>query len=125
MISKRKTAQIAKFMYKASLTDNHLDEPKILKILSQITKTKIQGLSKILKAYKYLVHLQSARERVVIESSTKLDPKMEKIIISKTQARKLQYQLKAQTIGAKIMHGDWEFDATLDAKLDQIAKSTM
>lgn len=121
MIIKRKVEQIAKIMYKNSFRDGKLDQTRISKILKQVSKSKMQGITKILKVYKRRIEAQVAKEKVVVESAMKLDSKMEKQIMSKTDAIKLEYKINPLIIfGAKITIGDWEYDQSLDNKLKQV-----
>lgn len=108
-------------MYKNSFKGEYLDESKIKFLVTFIVKNQVQALPKILKAYKRLIGTQAAKERVVIETPLKLDTNLEKSILFKTKAKKLEYQLNPDLVaGAKITHGDWIWDSSLDSKLDQL-----
>jgi F0F1-type ATP synthase delta subunit len=123
MISKKKITKIARIMYKNSFTGEYLDESKISQILDRLSKYKMQGFIKILKFYKRLVEIQIAREQVIIETPFKLDKRTEDVIIAKTSAKKINYQINPNLVfGAKIKHGDWVYDNTLDSKLDLIVQ---
>lgn len=108
-------------MFKFSFRDQYLDETKIRSAISLIAKSKIQSTSKILKSYKRLIQAQVAKEIIIIEAPTKINPKLEKVIILKSKAKKLEFKLNPEmAFGAKITHGDWVFDSTLDSKLAQL-----
>jgi len=110
-------------MYKNSFTGKYLDESKVSKILYSFSKSKIQGIVKILKTYKRLIEIQIARELITIESPVKLDKKTENALIAKTGAKKISYQISPNLVfGAKIKHGDWVYDKTLGSKLDLITQ---
>src|SRR3989338_8094714 len=87
----------------------------------KITKVKPEGFLQILKVYQKLVAQQVAKEEVVVESATPLAKNQEKEIIKRTKAQNIRYKLNRDMVfGAKITHGDWIYDASLDAKLEQL-----
>lgn len=121
MTAKRKIKALAKLMFKGSLVSNQLDHGKIRTLVQKLIKDKPQGYLKILKAYKRLVGQLSAKEEVLVESASPLDKAFEKEMLSKTKAAKVRYKInKDMVIGAKITHGDWIYEASLDAKLKQL-----
>lgn len=121
MTSKKKIKKIAKTMFKFSFRDQYLDETKIRSAVSLIDKSKIQSASKILKLYKRLIQAQVAKEKVIIEAPAKISPKLEKVIILKSKAKKLEFKLNPEmAFGAKITHGDWIWDTSLESKLKRL-----
>src|SRR3989344_5169336 len=106
MVAKRKIAKIAKIMFKNSLKNGQLDNGQIRSIVSKFVKLKPEGFLKILKAYEKLIETKIAREEIIIESTSPLDKNQEKEILTRTKA--------------KITHGDWIYEASLDAKLKQL-----
>lgn len=121
MITKRKITKIAKTMFKNSLKNGRLDNGQIRTIVSKIVKLKPEGFLKILKAYKKLIETQIAKEEIVIESAAPLNKNQEKEILARTKAKNIRYMpSKDMVFGAKITHGDWIYEASLDAKLKQL-----
>ena len=121
MVAKRKIAKIAKIMFKNSLKNGQLDNGQIRTIVSKFVKLKPEGFLKILKAYEKLIETKIAREEIIIESTSPLDKNQEKEILTRTKAKNIRYILnKNMVFGAKITHGDWIYEASLDAKLKQL-----
>ena len=123
MKSKKKILQIAKFLYKQSLTRGFVDSRKVHKILEMLTLKKTTGLKAILKTYKRLIMAKLKKEEVIVEAAEKITSatKLMAEIRQKTGARKVTFRTNPKiTFGAKITHGDWIFDSTLDAKLKQL-----
>lgn len=123
MISRKKQKLIAKQMFRDSLTNGSTDPEKTRKILAKAILEKPPGLLKILKIYKRLVETAVAKEQIILETAVALSNKkpLEKELLKKTGARKILYKTSPKiTFGAKISHGDWIYDATLDAKLRQL-----
>lgn len=123
MKTKKKT-KIAKIMFKNSLdSDGFVSAAKVKVQIGQFTKAKPQGLSQILKAYKRLIETSLRKEEVLVESAAKVTSlkKNEAELLAKTAARKVTYKINPKIIlGARIMHGDWIWDETLDSKLNQL-----
>ncbi len=123
MISRKKQKIIAKQMFRDSLTNGSTDSEKIRKVLGRAILEKPSGLLNILKIYKRLVETAVAKEQIILETAMALSNKkpLEKELLKKTGARKILYKTSPKiTFGAKITHGDWIYDATLDAKLAQL-----
>jgi F0F1-type ATP synthase delta subunit len=52
--------------------------------------------------------------------------KLQKQIMAKTGAARINFIVNPHlTTGARITHGDWVWDETLDSKLEQIVNVTM
>lgn len=121
--SKKYYSQLAKNLYKKSLTQGTLDEKKIRDILKELSLQKPAGLSTILKVYKRLVTHKLHEEEVVIETN-------DKIHLQKSFTQHLKKGSGAQRIvnktnptivfGAKIYYGDWVWDNTLEERLKQL-----
>ena len=125
MITK-KNLKIAGSLAKQSLDKNGwVSELKVRHIVSQITKLKPQQTTSILKTYRRLIESVLAKEEVVIESPVKISLRnLENELIKKTGARKVIYKTNPNLVfGAKITHGDWVWDATLDAKLARLTQN--
>lgn len=123
MKNRRKIAKIAKFLFKNSLTGGTIDIKKAGSILKSLTKKPAPGIIKVLKIYKRLVEIALSWEEILIETADQsaLDKKLQSQLFLKTGAKKIKYRLNPKIIaGAKITHGDWIWDATLDAKLKQL-----
>lgn len=122
MITK-KNLKIAGSLAKQSLDKNGwVSELKVRHIVSQISKQKPQQATSILKTYRRLIESVLAKEEVVIESPVKISLRnLENELIKKTGARKVIYKINPNLVfGAKITHGDWVWDASLDSKLKQL-----
>lgn len=112
-------------MFKNSLTNGALDEKKVKKIITEITKSKIRGLAGILKIYKKLVERKISIEEITVEVPIKVafSKKTLASLLEKTGAKKVNLRENpALVLGARIIHGDWVYDSTLDAKLEQFKK---
>lgn len=122
MTSRKKLLKEARILFKTSLTDNFVDENKVKKILKVVSLKKSPRLLKILKKYKRLIEQKTAQEELVIETETGLkQTTLTKKLMAKTKARRIIYKINPKMIfGAKVSHGDWIWDATLDAKLAQL-----
>ncbi|GEM_PF-2959061 len=122
-MNKKYQKKVAKLMFKNSLSYGFLDENKVRKILFEVTKTKTRGTSSILKLYKRLVASQLSKEQIIIEAPLKIDiPKStHDRLISKLGAKRIKFvQNDDIVIGARVTHGDWIFDRSLDSKLEAI-----
>src|SRR3989344_3102971 len=107
MKGSKKLTQIAKIMFKNSMSNGYLDTKKVRDITAKISSRKPAGLAKILTAYKRYVEQQIAREEIIIESAVPLPSKnLEKELLSKTGAKKIKYQIESRMVtGVKIKHG--------------------
>lgn len=124
MITKRKITKIAKLMFKKSLKENQLDNLNVVKIVQKIIKLKPDGYLKILNAYKKLIAAKNSQETLTIESATPISGSLQKEILTQTGARYIQVKINKNLVfGAKIIHGDWVYEATLDAKLEQLTNA--
>jgi len=120
----KKLSKLAKVLFKNSLTNSEVDELKVKKILSHITSQKILGVKTLLKYYKRLIENALAREEIIIEIA-QLDQikELEKQILTKTKAKRISYKINPSIVfGTKITHGDWVYDSTLEAKLNNLIK---
>lgn len=122
MKNKKKIIQIAKLMFQNSLTGGFLDNKKIMSNLNILTSQKPQGLVNILRLYKRLIGQAQSLEELDIESAEVLNSAQEKDLISKTGVRKINYKLNPKMVfGAKIKHGDWIYEQSLESKLEQMS----
>ncbi len=126
MTGNKKIVQIAKIMFKNSMSNGYLDTNKAKKIIAEVSSLKPAGLAKILTAYKKYVQEQIAREEIIIESAVALPNKnMEKELLSKTGAKRIKYQIESKMVtGAKIKHGDWLYDESLSGKLSNLMQES-
>jgi len=123
MKNRRKIAKIAKLLFKNSLTSGEIDIKKAGSILKSLTKKPVPDTIKVLKIYKRLIEIALSWEDILIETADRLalDKKLQSQLLLKTGAQKIKYRLNPKIItGAKITHGDWVWDASLDAKLKQL-----
>lgn len=123
MRSRKKQILIAKALFKNSLTVGRIDSQKVRALLKIITSQKPLGLARILKIYKKLLQIALAKEEIILESATKIKNQklFEKILVQKSRAKRVKFRLNPRlVVGARIIHGDWIFDASLDGKLKQL-----
>jgi F0F1-type ATP synthase delta subunit len=119
----KKELQTAKMMLKRSLTNGAVDPSKVNLVLKEIKSQKRAHITRILKTYRRLLSSAIAKEVVIVESAAKITntKELERHIKERTGAKKITYKINPQIIlGARITHGDWVFDSTLDAKLNQL-----
>ncbi len=123
MRSRKKQILIAKALFKNSLTVGRIDSQKIRALLKIITSQKPFGLARILKIYKKLLQTALSKEEIILESATEIKNQklFEKILVQKSRAKRIKFRLNPHlVVGARIIHGDWIFDASLDGKLKQL-----
>lgn len=121
--SKKHYEQVAKSLFKNSLTTGAVDDKKVHLILSELAKNKPAGLTSILKSYKRLITHKLKQEEIVVETNDKitLQKSFTDNLKKKTGARRIVNKIdKSAVFGAKIYHGDWIWDDTLSGKLKQI-----
>jgi len=120
----KKIKDLAKVMFKKSLTEGVVNPASVSAVLKETISQKPQNLKNILKFYKHLIESKIAREELIVETAqkTKEIEKMEKELLSKTGARRIKYKINPKLIfGLRITHGDFVYDATLDSKLKQLS----
>ena len=119
--------KIAKSLFKKSLnSDGFVDTKKVQVILNTIVSQKPPQLIKILKIYKKLIATALSREELVFETAQKLpnQKKLEQNLFAKTGATRINYKINPNIVlGARITHGDWVWDETLQAKLENLTKA--
>lgn len=119
----KKQLQIAKALLAVSLDkDGTVNSQKVHRVLAKIWREKPRGAIGILKAYRRLIQLKLKKEAVLVETAFAIkDKNLKKAILQKTGAKRVIFRTNPDlTIGAKIAHGDWIWDVTLDAKLAQL-----
>lgn len=122
-MTRKKLREFAKAMFKASFRDGAIDPRKVHNVIKVANNLRTTGLISVLRTYRRLVENQLAKETVIIEVNNKSSIKsdQEKLILKKTGATTLVYKVNPHVIfGARITHGDWVWDSTLKAKLDQL-----
>lgn len=122
----KKELQIAKSLFRKSLTDGSVNSKKVRTILKELSSQRVSRLVGILRAYRRLLSSALSQEEVVVESATKITNlnEFEKEIKVKTKAKRIVYKINPKIIiGAKITHGDWIYDSTLSAKLERLTMS--
>lgn len=122
-MNKKKQLKIAKTLLKKSLTNGTLDSTKVQKILIMLASAKPQGLIVILKTYKRLIEAKLKSEEVIVETAIKLSSQKQLVSNLKkaTGAKRIIYKQNPKIVfGAKITHGDWILDNTLESKLKQL-----
>lgn len=124
MTSKKKVQKIAHDLFKKSLTAGHVDDVKIQKILRIVLSLQSLEAVKILKIYKNFIKRALVQEEVVVETAAPIAQKEQETLLKKTHAIKVKYKINPNIVmGAKITHGDWVYDATLESKLSQLLNS--
>jgi len=125
MKNRKKIIKIAKIMFKDSLSEDLVDTKLVSQTLKKIIFQKPPGLINILKIYKRLIETQLKKEEIILEAGSKIanQKKLEKELIKKTGAQRIRFKIDPVIVfGAKVTHGDWIYDATLDAKLKQLTR---
>ena len=119
--------KIAKSLFKKSLNNDGLvDTKKVQIILNTIVSQKPPQLIKILKKSKKLIEAALSREELVFETAQKLpnQKKFEQNLFAKTGANRINYKINPNIVlGARITHGDWVWDESLQAKLNNLTNS--
>lgn len=119
----KKELKIAKSLFRKSLSGGSVDSKKVNLILKAIVTQKPAHMVGILRNYKRFVEAALKKEEVLIESAAKIAnvSSIGKEIKEKTHAKRITYKINpAILIGARIIHGDWIFDSTLDTKLQRL-----
>jgi F0F1-type ATP synthase delta subunit len=122
-MNKNKQKQLAKSLFKKSTTNEVVDGSKVKKLLSYLDKEKPANLKNILKIYKNLIASALLKEETIVETASPItnQKSFEKKIKARTGAHKITFKINPQmVIGAKIKHGDWVWEETLDSKLKQL-----
>jgi len=121
-MQKRQQIKIARALYKASLKNGVLDNTRAQKVLEQIVKLHPQGLIGILQNYGRLISQALSWQSVVLESASVSGMRdLEKKLIKTTGARKVIFKHNPNFVfGARITHGDWIYEDTLESKLRQL-----
>jgi len=114
--------KIAKSLFKKSLNNDGLvDTKKVQIILNTIVFQKPPQLIKILRKYKKLIEAALSREELVVETAEKLSSQKK---FAKTGSTRINYKINPNIVlGARITHGDWVWDETLQAKLENLTKA--
>ncbi|KKR75052.1 hypothetical protein A2470_00440 [Candidatus Curtissbacteria bacterium RIFOXYC2_FULL_41_11] len=126
MIAKKKQIQIAKVMLKNSLSGGLVNSKLVSFVLREVISQRPQGLTKILKVYRRLVENKLKKEEILIESAQKVanQKQLEQEFTKNTGVKRINFKINPKIVfGAKITAGDWIYDATLDAKLNQLTKA--
>ncbi len=121
--SKKYFEQLAKTLFKKSITAGTVDEEKVRIILKELSSKKPIGLSSILKTYKRLIAHKLTEEQLTIETNDKitLQKSFTENLKKRTGARKILNKTNPNIVfGARIYHGDWIWDNTLEGKLKQL-----
>lgn len=122
-MTQKKQRELAKKMYKSSLTHGLVNSLKVQQVIKEAFKNRVQNLPSVLKAYKRLIETALKKEVLIIESATPItnQKSLEAQIRAKTKANKVNFEINPNIIvGARITHGDWIYDATLDTELNQL-----
>lgn len=124
---KKKQIAIAKLMFKKSLNEKgFIDPQKLRQAVKETVIAKPAGFINLLKIYKRLIENALSKEEVMVTAASKIpnQKQFEKMILAKTGARKILYQINPKIVfGARVTHGDWTYEATLGAKLKQLTSS--
>lgn len=121
-MQKRQQIKIARALFKSSLKNGSLDTARAQKVLKEIVKLRPQGLIGILQNYQRLVSQALSWQQVIVESASVSGlHSLEKDLIKATGARKVIFKHNPNFVfGARITHGDWISEDTLESKLKQL-----
>lgn len=125
MQARNKYLKTAKIMFKNSLENGTVNASKVDRVLKLAVYKKSLGLIQILKIYKRLVLSALSLEEAVVECAQKLknEKQIAKALIEKTHARRVKFRVNPKIVfGARLYHGDWIWDGSLDAKLCRLSK---
>lgn len=126
MKNRKKLIATAKSLYKKSLKDGVVNTQKVRQIAAKLATLRKPGVSTILKVYKRLIEQAITKEEVIVETAVPIASfkKFEDELLTRTGARRIKYKINPRVVfGAKITHGDWIYDATLDAKLKRLTNA--
>lgn len=120
---RKKQQTLANILFKQSL-DRYgaLDTAKVRQILQKIARAKVEAIP-VLRAYKKKIADKLTREQILVESAVQFKNPRElaQKLTQTTGAKKVIYKINPQLVfGVKIRHGDWVWDETLGAKLEQL-----
>ena len=109
----------AKEMFKRSLKDGQIDPQKVKDVLKELSDQKEAKTTKILRIYKNLISQALSWQEVVVETALDtIGDDQKRSIIAKTEAQSVKIVKNTKIVaGAKIYHGDWVYDETLEGKL--------
>jgi len=109
----------AKEMFKRSLKDGQIDPQKVKDVLKELSDQKEAKTTKILRIYKNLISQALSWQEVVVETALDtIGDDQKRSIIAKTEAQSVKIVKNPKIVaGAKIYHGDWVYDETLEGKL--------
>src|SRR5262245_32566102 len=72
MKANRRTLRAARRLYRACLTDGHLDESRVRQVARRLAASKRRGSLAVLASLRRIVRLDRDRHRAVIETATDL-----------------------------------------------------
>lgn len=124
----KKNIQTAKALCKCCYTNDKIDPVKIKTVLKHFEKTKSTNDSDILRTFKRLIETAISKENVIVEAAQEIpkQQEFEKMLLEKTGANKVLYRINPNLVfGLRIIHGDKIYDATLDAKLNQLMQQAV
>ena len=109
----------AKEMFKKSLENTKIDPQKVKAVLNEFYNQKEAKAAKILKIYKNLVSQALSWQEVIVETALDtIGDDQKRSILAKTEAQSVKVVKNPKIVaGAKIYHGDWVYDETLEGKL--------
>lgn len=123
-MNRKKQKQLPKLLFKKSLSGSGIVDPKKVRlVLAYLQKSKGTNLKNLLTGYKNIIQAKLEKEEVIVETPSTIAYKknIEKRLLEKTGAKKVSYVTNSNLIfGARIKHGDWIWEDTLDSKLEQI-----
>ena len=120
MKSSKQIKLIAKEMFKRSLENTKIDSQKVKAVLNEFYNQKEAKAAKILKIYKNLVSQALSWQEVIVETALDtIGDDQKRSILAKTEAQSVKVVKNPKIVaGAKIYHGDWVYDETLEGKLN-------
>ena len=128
MIISKEGSKIAKLAFKASLTNDKVDQKKVGKIVALLLKQKPKGLLSILKSYSKLLKNKYKYQTALIEGAIDLSKSdLAKISMSLNKSYKSDLDIKSKTnpdllAGVKIKIGDTILDYSIKGQLQNLRK---
>lgn len=113
----------AKKLFALSFVNESLDEKRVLYIVSEVLKDKTREKNALISAYTKLIseYIRYNQIQIEIPKGFSISQSEVELLAKKTKAKYTRIVESEKNIfGAKITHGDWVYDNTLAAKLNNI-----
>lgn len=112
-----KIKQTAKQLFKLSIVDGVVNEKRVREIIQTLVSRKPLHYVKILETYKNLIENFLSAQEMVIEVPKGFDTKD---MALKTNKKIVVKEDLSIVFGLRVIDGDWVYDNTLRAKLENI-----